>query len=134
MEGSLIDFSSLEEYFSGKNRRKSASKASIDALPVTEIVGGVNCSEKCSVCLGEWVAGDSCKEMPCKHRFHVDCIDKWLKIDGSCPVCRYEIPVDVHDGGRAPPPPPPAPPARVNHSAGYFSNHHEVTEGIDSLF
>jgi len=39
------------------------------------------------------------KEMPCKHRFHGNCIEKWLGIHGSCFVCRYQIHVDEKDDG-----------------------------------
>ncbi|KAF3576180.1 hypothetical protein DY000_02036074 [Brassica cretica] len=24
----------------------------------------------------------------CKHYFHLCCLDAWLKLNGSCPVCR----------------------------------------------
>ncbi|KAL0309284.1 UNVERIFIED_CONTAM: RING-H2 finger protein ATL68 [Sesamum radiatum] len=24
----------------------------------------------------------------CKHCFHVTCVDAWLKLNASCPVCR----------------------------------------------
>lgn len=39
------------------------------------------------------------KEMPCKHRFHGKCIEKWLGIHRSCFVCRYQIHVDEKDDG-----------------------------------
>lgn len=32
--------------------------------------------------------------MPCKHHFHLICIDKWLGINESCPICRYKMPLD----------------------------------------
>ncbi|KAL3631171.1 E3 ubiquitin-protein ligase mpsr1 [Castilleja foliolosa] len=32
--------------------------------------------------------------MPCHHRFCGGCIEKWLRAHGSCPVCRYEMPVE----------------------------------------
>ncbi|KAL3368105.1 hypothetical protein AABB24_009134 [Solanum stoloniferum] len=74
-----------------KEGQPPASKASIDALTSVEI-----CEEgekgECSICLDDWVIGGVVKEMPCKHRFHGDCIEKWLKIHGSCPICRYKMP------------------------------------------
>ncbi|CAN1794379.1 E3 ubiquitin-protein ligase MPSR1 [Linum perenne] len=70
-----------------------ASKASIEAMPSVEI--GAECGiGECVICLGEWVEGEVVKEMPCKHRFHGSCVEKWLGIHGSCPVCRYQMPVE----------------------------------------
>lgn len=74
-----------------KEGQPPASKASIDALKSVEI-----CEEgekgECSICLDDWEIGEIVKEMPCKHRFHGDCVEKWLKIHGSCPICRYKMP------------------------------------------
>ncbi|KAF0911823.1 hypothetical protein E2562_012311 [Oryza meyeriana var. granulata] len=28
------------------------------------------------------------KEMPCDHRFHGRCLGKWLRVHGTCPMCR----------------------------------------------
>ncbi|VFQ72350.1 unnamed protein product [Cuscuta campestris] len=74
----------------GKEGRPPASKASIDALRSVEISEGGEKSE-CAICLEEFQVA---REMPCGHRFHKDCIEKWLGIHGSCPVCRYEMPVE----------------------------------------
>lgn len=43
----------------------------------------------CAICLDAFDAG---KEMPCGHRFHGECLDRWLGVHGSCPVCRSELP------------------------------------------
>ncbi|WMV15130.1 hypothetical protein MTR67_008515 [Solanum verrucosum] len=51
---------------------------------------GINCS----ICLSNFEIGEEAKEMHCKHHFHSICIDKWLGINGSCPICRYKMPVD----------------------------------------
>ncbi|EST04631.1 Zinc finger, RING-type [Kalmanozyma brasiliensis GHG001] len=29
--------------------------------------------------------------MPCRHIFHVDCLVPWLRLNGTCPVCRISI-------------------------------------------
>ncbi|PIN24072.1 Ubiquitin--protein ligase [Handroanthus impetiginosus] len=90
-----LGFNSLfGNLFSGKNDQRPASKASIDAMPSVEIEKGEKDDEQCVVCLEEWENGEKAQEMPCGHRFHGDCIEKWLKIRASCPVCRYEMPVD----------------------------------------
>ncbi|GMI63655.1 Arabidopsis Toxicos en Levadura 19 [Hibiscus trionum] len=49
-------------------------------------------SGECSICLDEYVVGESCRRFPvCKHMFHSSCIDHWLQNHITCPVCRQCI-------------------------------------------
>ncbi|KAG6396567.1 hypothetical protein SASPL_142719 [Salvia splendens] len=82
---------SFDDLLPSKSGRPPASKASIDALPSVEVASG---GEQCAICLEGWEEGEKAKEMPCKHRFHGGCIERWLNVSGSCPVCRYEMPVE----------------------------------------
>jgi len=45
----------------------------------------------CSICLGKYKDNDDLRELSCTHCFHVECVDKWLKINASCPLCKHEI-------------------------------------------
>ncbi|XP_022726715.1 E3 ubiquitin-protein ligase RNF181-like [Durio zibethinus] len=93
--------SNLEALLRGwanKDGQPPASKASIEAMSSVEI-GQIEDGE-CVVCLEEWRPGEVAKEMPCKHKFHDECIEKWLGIRGSCPVCRYKMPVDEEEMGK----------------------------------
>ncbi|XP_019443406.1 PREDICTED: E3 ubiquitin-protein ligase At1g63170 [Lupinus angustifolius] len=45
----------------------------------------------CCVCLAKYLDDDELRELPCFHVFHVECIDKWLKINASCPLCKSEV-------------------------------------------
>ncbi|AES96776.1 anaphase-promoting complex subunit 11 RING-H2 finger protein [Medicago truncatula] len=95
--------SSLEELFNNlgsatKTGQPPATKESIEAMEKIEIEEGDG--GECVVCLEEFEVGGVVKEMPCKHRFHGKCIEKWLGIHGSCPVCRYHMPVDEKDDGK----------------------------------
>ena len=55
--------------------------------------------ECCAVCLEGLL--EEASEMPCKHKFHSSCIESWLiKVQGSCPICRFVMPVVVEEEGR----------------------------------
>lgn len=88
--GSSLDL--LMRDLLNKDGQPPASKDSIEAMPVVEI----ETEEDCVICLEEWEIGGKAKQMPCKHRFHGECIEKWLNIHGSCPVCRYKMPVEKY--------------------------------------
>ncbi|KAF7013542.1 unnamed protein product [Triticum aestivum] len=53
---------------------------------------GNNCEEACAICLEDYDNGDMLRLLPCKHEFHVECIDPWLTKWGTfCPVCKLEV-------------------------------------------
>ncbi|KAJ6400720.1 hypothetical protein OIU84_016204 [Salix udensis] len=43
----------------------------------------------CAICLSEYNSKETLRIIPeCKHCFHADCVDEWLRMNGTCPVCR----------------------------------------------
>jgi Ring finger domain len=49
----------------------------------------VDCKDDliCSICLEKFFMGQKVRITSCNHRFHPDCIDKWLTLKGNCPNC-----------------------------------------------
>jgi len=45
----------------------------------------------CVICLCDYEEGEHIKQLPCKHCFHMACIDPWLARHGYCPLCRQPI-------------------------------------------
>jgi hypothetical protein len=44
------------------------------------------------VCLNEYEAGETLRVLPCTHRFHVECIDRWLLTQScTCPLCNTAV-------------------------------------------
>ncbi|KAK0053426.1 RNA-binding protein 25 [Biomphalaria pfeifferi] len=46
---------------------------------------------RCSICLKDFESGDQKLILPCVHNFHIECGDKWLRRNATCPVCRHLI-------------------------------------------
>lgn len=43
----------------------------------------------CPICLSDYRAEEIVRCIPaCQHCFHAGCIDAWLRLNNSCPVCR----------------------------------------------
>ncbi|KAL8138697.1 hypothetical protein V2J09_004698 [Rumex salicifolius] len=45
----------------------------------------------CCICLAKYTENDELRELPCVHLFHKECVDKWLKINALCPLCKNEV-------------------------------------------
>ncbi|XP_065352282.1 E3 ubiquitin-protein ligase RNF181-like [Cloeon dipterum] len=75
------------------NSAPAASKAAVQALPLVQPLE----NENCAVCLKNYDEESQCRMMPCKHKFHQECIFTWLKQTNSCPICRKELPTDDLD-------------------------------------
>ncbi|XVF33389.1 hypothetical protein REPUB_Repub17cG0164300 [Reevesia pubescens] len=46
---------------------------------------------ECCICLCGYEDGSELRELPCHHHFHCNCIDKWLYINATCPLCKFNI-------------------------------------------
>ncbi|KAL4318735.1 hypothetical protein GQ457_18G016090 [Hibiscus cannabinus] len=48
-------------------------------------------SRDCSICLESFGEEDVLARLPCGHRFHLACLDPWVRTCGDCPYCRRSI-------------------------------------------
>ncbi|KMS97332.1 hypothetical protein BVRB_6g156110 [Beta vulgaris subsp. vulgaris] len=46
---------------------------------------------ECCICLTSYDDGVELHALPCNHHFHATCIVKWLKMNATCPLCKYNI-------------------------------------------
>lgn len=46
---------------------------------------------ECCICLHTYVDGVELCTLPCNHHFHHRCIRKWLRINATCPLCKFNI-------------------------------------------
>jgi hypothetical protein len=44
-------------------------------------------STTCSICLDDYVKGESASTLNCGHKFHNDCVTTWFMHKQSCPLC-----------------------------------------------
>ncbi|KAK9715943.1 hypothetical protein RND81_06G200300 [Saponaria officinalis] len=50
---------------------------------------GPSTQNSCTVCLGEYKGSEMVRELgECGHVFHVECVDSWLRLNPTCPLCR----------------------------------------------
>ena len=69
-----------------------ASDDQLKNLPqVTINQQDVDKSAQCAICMEDFSLNDVAKKLPCKHLFHEPCISEWLKLHGTCPVCRKNL-------------------------------------------
>ena len=49
--------------------------------------------ESCAICVDDFKDKDTVRVLPCKHYFHINCIDEWLTNHSDvCPLCKSQVP------------------------------------------
>ena len=94
----------ISEQEAERTRKKKKAKVSaVEKLPVVKIdrkhckkLAGANNYEppSCTVCVDPIAMSTKGMFMPCGHIFHPDCLKPWLESSNTCPVCRYELPLE----------------------------------------
>lgn len=96
---STESINALPTYKFKAKRIQIADESEIDSDGEGGVVGAGTDKERlisaedavCCICLAKYVDNDDLRELPCKHFFHTDCVDKWLKINALCPLCKKEV-------------------------------------------
>lgn len=71
-----------------------ASKADLEQLPSSRFNPDSHKSEQtlCVVCFSDFEVWQLLRVFPCNYEFHAKCVDKWLKANRTCPICRWMPP------------------------------------------
>ena len=72
---------------------RGADQNTIDSNSATEqmVVEEGQAAPVCTICMSEMEHGQTVRRLPCMHRYHPECVDQWLQMNKSCPVCKHEI-------------------------------------------
>jgi hypothetical protein len=78
------------------NKKRKAAEHEISRLPhFTLTPKDVSCSsvenKTCAICLEPFQVNEVVKMVPCLHRYHLKCIDTWLREHAVCPICKFPV-------------------------------------------
>lgn len=80
----------------GDVKPRGLNKVDIDQLPCYR--HNVGCWRKsvheqtlCVVCMCDFESRQLLRVLPCSHEFHAKCVDKWLRMNRTCPLCRADV-------------------------------------------
>jgi len=77
-----------------RNGMLPADQSAIEELPTHRYREGPSTDSEqrqCMICFDTLEEGHRMKTLPCMHRFHKVCLDKWLATSGVCPICKARV-------------------------------------------
>jgi hypothetical protein len=95
-----MSYEQLLEAFGDGSENRGADERTIASLPVSQVQQDFKSDDDkakdedhatCSICLEKFKKGDSRMTLPCLHGFHDDCVSKWLRGNGTCPICKHPV-------------------------------------------
>ncbi|GAA0138335.1 ubiquitin-protein ligase [Lithospermum erythrorhizon] len=132
-----------------QRQNSGVERSVVESLPTFKFASlrGQKDGLECAVCLNKFEPTEILRLLPkCKHAFHVECLDTWLDIHSTCPLCRHRVAredivlVDrsgssnnsttssrLLSGVQTPTPPPPLPPSKQGRKDdGVFLSRHSI--------
>ncbi|KAF7133089.1 hypothetical protein RHSIM_Rhsim09G0167200 [Rhododendron simsii] len=101
--GACLVYCQSRMYCGSSTMQQASSSVTAEKKQDTaNVVGNTMASEDeltCSVCLEQVTVGELVRSLPCLHQFHANCIDPWLRQQGTCPVCKFKVGSGWHESG-----------------------------------
>lgn len=87
-----------------RKKANAAKKDTVAKLPVIRIekkhcktINNKLEAPMCTVCCEHIELTKKGMFMPCGHVYHPDCLMPWLEKNNTCPVCRFELPLEKQE-------------------------------------
>lgn len=96
-ELSYEELLALGEVVGSESRGLSAD--TLATLPTVNYKAGTSqngSNDSCVICRLDYEDGETLTVLSCKHSYHSECINNWLKINKVCPVCSAEVSTSGH--------------------------------------
>ncbi|KAM8847825.1 E3 ubiquitin-protein ligase RNF38-like [Synchiropus picturatus] len=76
----------------GEAKLRGLTKGDIEQLPSYRFNPNNHQSDQtlCVVCMSDFETRQLLRVLPCSHEFHGKCVDKWLRANRTCPICRAD--------------------------------------------
>lgn len=82
----------ITSFAEGENKRtRDTTTVELEQLSPQELEEKDRIATSCSICLCEYEDLDELRHLPCDHYFHQECVDEWLKLKRTCPLCLFDI-------------------------------------------
>ncbi|XP_017295354.1 RING finger protein 44 [Kryptolebias marmoratus] len=87
------DYEALLEFeeHQGTVVSKKMSRREIQRFPTRTFRSASSGTTRCQICFCDYSDGEKLRILPCFHDYHIQCIDRWLKDNNTCPICRANL-------------------------------------------
>ncbi|KRY77900.1 Ubiquitin-conjugating enzyme E2 K [Trichinella pseudospiralis] len=76
--------------------KKISDESSVEAGLLNSSKLSLNSVDGCAICLESYKDGQILRVIACGHEFHKKCVDPWLLLNRTCPLCMYNVILERH--------------------------------------
>ena len=84
----FINYIRINDNFHNHYIESIIEKLSITKIKVTNLEDN---NKRCIICLEDFRNNENVYKLPCKHIFHIHCLNEEIKSRQKCPICRKEL-------------------------------------------
>ena len=94
-----MSYENLISLFGDGSQQRAAPETNITALPTFHFTAPgktapddiLDPKYTCPICMELYVVRDEICILPCLHKFHDNCVKKWLRQSNNCPICKASL-------------------------------------------
>lgn len=89
--GSRPAIASSSRLQSSLGRQEAIDQQTIISRFTPPPAGATGALVDCTICMQAFCEGELVRTLPCLHRYHAHCVDRWLAASDACPICKHGV-------------------------------------------